>query len=386
MILLDKPLISDFVKQSIRDGHFQALDTGNVIEPGEIRLLHDEDVIDNMRNNPAVNLHTTSENALKWIYDNLTFTGLPEKINMFKDKFAFRKLLSDMYPDFFFRKVHVTELDSIDISTFPRPFIIKPTIGFFSMGVHKVFDENDWLAVKEKIRTEIKEIRSIYPNEVLNLDTYIVEECISGAEYAFDAYFDGDGKAVVLGVLEHPFSGEGDVSDRVYNTSDKIVGANLVIFDEFLAQLQKRASLKNFSLHVEVRIDDTGSLVPIEVNPLRFGAWCTSADLTHYAFGFNPYAYYINSIKPDWASIFSASDESIYSIIILDNSTGYSADKIKGFNYDKLLSRFSSPLELRKIDYHEYPLFGILFTKTEPGNYGEIESILHSDLREYIIL
>lgn len=65
MILLDKPLISDFVKQSIRDGHFQALDTGNVIEPGEIRLLDDKDVIDNMRNNPAVNLHTTSENALK---------------------------------------------------------------------------------------------------------------------------------------------------------------------------------------------------------------------------------------------------------------------------------------------------------------------------------
>ena len=386
MILLDKPLVSDFLKQSIRDSLFQALDTGNVIDPGELSLLQEADVIGRMHKNPVTNLHTTSENALSWIYNNLGFSGLPEKINLFKDKFTFRRLLSDMYPDFFFRKVRLTELDKLDISTFPRPFIIKPTVGFFSMGVHKVFDEDGWPAVKEKIRTEIKEIRSIYPNEVLNLDTYIVEECISGAEYAFDAYFDDDGKAVILGVLEHPFSGEGDVSDRVYNTSAKIVGANLGIFDEFLSQLQKRASLKNFSLHVEVRIDNSGSLVPIEVNPLRFGAWCTSADLTHYAFGFNPYAYYINSSKPDWAGILSSSDESIYSIIILDNSTGYSADKIKGFNYEKLLSRFSSPLELRKIDYHEYPLFGILFTKTEPGNYGEIERVLHSDLREYIEL
>ncbi len=385
MILLDKPLISDFVKQSIRDGHFQALDTGNMIAAGELNLLHDEDVIISMQKSPATNLHTTSENALAWIYENLRFTDLPEKISLFKDKYAFRKLLSDLYPDFFFKKVLSGDLDKLDISTFPLPFIIKPATGFFSMGVYKVFDDNSWETVKNQIGEDIVRIRSIYPDEVLNLDSYIIEECIRGDEYAFDAYYDHDGKATVLGVLEHPFSGEGDVSDRVYNTSAEIVRSKLGIFDAFLEDLGSRAQLKNFSLHTEVRIDEHGNLVPIEVNPLRFGAWCTSADLTHYAFGFNPYEYYINNIKPDWPKILSSSDGDIYSIIILDNSTGYSADEIKSFDYEALIHDLGEPLELRKIDYHQYPIFGILFTHTDASNYDRIEQILQDDLKKFII-
>ncbi len=94
MILLDKPLVSDFLKQSVREGLFQALDTGNVIAPGEVPLLQASDVIEKMKANPGINLHTISENALAWIYNNLDFTGLPEKISLFKNKLAFRELIA----------------------------------------------------------------------------------------------------------------------------------------------------------------------------------------------------------------------------------------------------------------------------------------------------
>jgi len=207
MILLDQPYISDFVLQSIQSGEFQALDTGHVVSHKNIPLQQGNELLRRIKEDPSYRIHTTSENALKWIYDNLGFTSLPEKISLFKNKLAFRKLITDEYPDFFYMEANASNLDSLDIEKLPCPFIIKPAIGFFSMGVHKVFDKKSWEEVKRKIQQELQEIQSIYPTEVLSLETYIIEECIEGREYAFDAYFDGKGNAVVLGVMEHLFSG-----------------------------------------------------------------------------------------------------------------------------------------------------------------------------------
>jgi hypothetical protein len=386
MILLDKPLISDLLKNTIRQGIIPAFDSGDVITPGELPLQDEKALIASFKENPAQRLHTTSENAIGWIDEKLHFTGLPQKISLFKNKVAFRKLTQDMFPGFFFHEVIFEGLDKLDISGFPFPFIIKPAIGFFSMGVHKVNDKNAWKDVKTLIQSEVNDIQAIYPTAVLDTRSFIIEAVIEGEEYAVDAYYDDHGKPVIVGIMKHLFAGAEDVSDRVYITSRKIILETLKTFDDFLNDIGKRAGLKNFSLHVEVRIDEKGKLLPIEVNPLRFGAWCTSADLAHYAFGINSYAAYINNQIPDWESILSGGDDCIYSIIILDNSTGYQTKNIASFDYEKFLSGFSHPLELRKIDYHRYPIFAFLFVRTEEKELEEIEKILHSDLREFIML
>ena len=384
MILLDKPLISDFVKDTIRKQYIQALDTGNMLKSGELNTLAEQDVISAFKADIGKRLHTTSENAISWIENNLGFTNLPGKISLFKNKFKFRELTKDMYPDLFYQEVSLKELDDLNFDLIPFPFIIKPNVGFFSMGVHKVPDRNEWERVKIKIKSEIEHIQAVYPKAVLDTGSFIIEECIEGTEYAVDAYYNDSGEAVVLGVMKHVFGSNEDVSDRVYLTSKNIVRDKMKSFDHLLEQIGKRAGLKNFSLHVEVRIDENNMIVPIEVNPLRFGAWCTSADIMHYAFGFNPYTYYLNNQKPDWDKIFSECGDDIYSIIILDNSTGYSAEHISSFDFDTFLSRFRNPLELRKIDYMQYPLFGILFARTRVDEYREIENMLYSDLREFV--
>ena len=134
-------------------------------------------------------------------------------------------------------------------------------------------------------------------------------------------------------------------------------------------------------------IDDGGKLLPIEVNPLRFGAWCTSADLTHHAFRFNPYTYYINKLKPDWDEILKASGDHVYSIVILENSTGIKAKDIVAFDYDKAVRALGNTevLELRKINFSEYPIFGILFTRTAPGDQANIERILQADMKDFLV-
>ena len=385
MILLDKPYVSQFLKETISKYNFPTIDTGGVIKNGEISLASSEEIIQQFKEKPNTRLYTNSENSINWVTNNLAFTKLPEYINLFKDKLEFRKLVKSIYPDFFFKEVLLENLDQLDLKELPMPFIIKPAVGFLSLGVHKVAKVQEWSKVKEEIIKEFTNAKSVFPIEVVNASSFIIEEVIEGDEFAFDAYFDENGEAVILGISKHLFASEKDVSDRVYFTSKELIQTYLSQFTQFVEALGKQTDIRNFPVHIEVRVDDKGNLVPIEVNPMRFGGWCTTADLTNIATGLNPYHCFLNNIKPDWNKVLDKMNNEIYNLVILDNSTGISSDKISSFDYDKVLKAFSDPIELRKIDYKTYNIFGMLFTKCDKSNFKEIEDILVSDLRKFVI-
>ncbi|MRT93953.1 ATP-grasp domain-containing protein [Ancylomarina sp. 16SWW S1-10-2] len=384
MILLDKPYVSQFLKDTITKHKFLAIDTSDVIKDGEISLANPEEIIQQFKDEPNSRIYTNSENSINWITKNLAFTKLPEYINLFKDKVEFRKLIKSIYPDFFFKEVSFKDIDQLDLKDLPMPFIIKPAVGFLSLGVHKVVNAQEWSKVKEEIIKEFTDAKAVFPIEVVNTSSFIIEEVIEGDEFAFDTYFDDNGKAVILGITKHLFSSDKDVSDRVYYTSKELIQTYLAQFTQFVEALGKQANIRNFPAHIEVRVDDKGKLIPIEVNPMRFGGWCTTADLNNKATGLNPYYNFLKNIKPDWNKVLDKMDDEIYSLIILDNSTGIPSNKITNFDYDKLLKEFSNPLELRKTDYKIYDIFGMLFTKCSQSNFKEIEDILVSNLRKYV--
>jgi len=289
-----------------------------------------------------------------------------------------------MLPDFYFQEVAFSELDDVVIDKIPIPFIIKPNVGFFSLGVHKVSSVEEWKEVKAAIKAETAQKDELYPAEVLDTTSFIIEENIEGEEFAFDAYFNENGKPIILGIYKHLFSSANDVSDRIYITSKEVIEENLGDFTNWLQKIGSLAKMSNFPVHVEVRRTETGQIVPIEVNPLRFGGWCTTADMTASAYGFNPYVYYFENKKPDWDEILSTRAGKLYSLVVLDNSTGCAGEEIAEFDYDALLANFENSLELRKIDYREFPVFGFLFLETREENFGELERILKSDLSELI--
>lgn len=389
MIIIDKPYISDFFKESLKKHHLPVLKTQlaeEMLGEGNFNYMEPAEVIKEASENNHFSIYTSSENSIHWVSEHLAFTSLPENINLFKDKVRFRDLTREMYPGFFFKEIHFAELKFIDLTEFPFPFIIKPAVGFFSMGVYKVTKPGEWPEVVKKIEEDIYRYQKIYPEAVLNTTSFIAEEVIDGEEYAFDAYFDEMGEPVILGIMKHIFESENDVSDRVYYTSAGVIDKNLERFREFLKSISQLTGLRNFPLHTEVRVDANGEIRPIEINPLRFGGWCTSADLMHHAFKFNPYEYVCNRKKPDWGKLMKNAGDSYYSIIILDNSTGHPASDIDSFNYKKLQEYFENPLEFREVDFKTYPQFGFLFTETSAGNYRELEYILHSDLNEFVIL
>ena len=387
MIILDKPYVSDLLKETILRNQFQLINTENLQVfpmPDGINFIECDKAKAELLTQEHPKLYSNSENAIHWVTENLGATKLPQYINLFKDKVRFRTLVQDMFPSFFFKEIPFSDLAKTDISAFPKPFILKPSIGFFSMGVYKIGNQTDWENMLKRIETEMDEVRDLYPKNVMDATNFIAEELIEGDEFAFDAYFDEQGEPIILGILKHLFSSDSDVSDRIYYTSKNIIEENLGAFNQFMKELGKRADIKNFPVHIEVRVTPKGEVIPIEVNPMRFGGWCTTADLTTHAFGLNPYEYFFSGKRPNWDELLKGKEGKHYCVVILDNSTGIAASKIKDFDYEKVMQRFKKPLDLRKVNWLEYPLFGIIFTETHVDNYAEIEAILKSDLREFV--
>lgn len=387
MFILDEPYISDFLLDTVAHHRIPVLEnsfTGPKADGRNLHFLGRHEVVGAFRNGGNHLIYTNSENTIGWISRHLDFTDLPDKINLFKDKVRFRNMLRVIDPSFFFREASLTELDTFDASVMTYPFIVKPAVGFFSLGVHKVENTGQWVTILQKIKKEVAVIHRVYPAEVLDTTRFIIEEHIDGREFAFDAYFNEAGQPVILSLLEHLFSSPGDVSDRVYISSEAIFRNFLEPFTGFLENLGKLASLKNFPMHVEVRVDDKGRIRPIEINPLRFGGWCTTADMTWYAYGFNPYAAIARQEVPDWNRLLAGKEEKVYSNIVLTNATGHEVNEIRSFDYERLISRFENPLELRKADFKSFLIFGFLFAETSLGNFREIKWILNDDLTEFI--
>jgi hypothetical protein len=387
MFFVDKPYISDFLKTTLKESSIPVVGT-DIAQKLDLykgtKIISKDEAVKMVQKQGTSIIYTTSENSIGWIAKYLQFTGLPRKIDLFKNKLKFRQLIEPMFPEFYFKEGYVKELKQIQFDSLPLPFIIKPRVGFMSMGVYKVANADDWAITINSIIKEIDKNKDLYPAQVVDTSSFIIEQCIEGEEFAVDVYFNSAGEPVVLNILKHVFSSDADVSDRVYTTSKKIIEKNLEEFTKFAGKIGKLAGIKNFPMHIELRRDDNGMILPIEINPMRFGGWCTTADISFMAYGFNPYLYYYSQQKPDWSKILKGKEGKLFSIIVLDNSTGINIDQITSFDYDKLLSNFEKPMELRKINFREYPVFGFLFTETREENFIELKNILHSDLNEFI--
>lgn len=388
MFVLEGPYISDFIENTLIDNKFKVIDTPFLKSRAryqEFNLVSEKEAVAILEKKEDL-LYSNSENVIEWVQSNLKNTKYPSFIELFKNKVRFREVIQSLFPDFYFQKIKLEQLKTTDVNEIPFPVVIKPSVGFFSLGVYTIEGIREWLPTVERLENELLTIKSFYLEAVVNTDTFIVEKYIDGKEYAVDCYFNKEGEAVILNILEHQFSSAKDVSDRLYFTSKNII-KNL--HDKtllFLNRLSELTGIKNFPLHLEMRVTSTGEIIPIEGNPMRFGGWCTTADLAHYAYGINAYELYQHQQKPNWEQILKTADDSLFSLIILDNSTGLEASEIKRFDYEKLLSQFKNPLELRKVDVNQYPLFGYVYTKTHPKKFEELSSMLTNNLSEFIAL
>ncbi|MGO4819569.1 ATP-grasp domain-containing protein [Flavobacterium sp. W22_SRS_FP1] len=386
MFLIDKPFVSDFLIKTIKDNNYKIIATKvakELVQDDSLAWIAEEEAIALLKNNREISLYSNSENALAWIDQYYGESKLSNQLQVLKNKVKFRELIKELFPDFYFKQIGLEEIQRLSDDEIRFPFVIKPAVGFFSIGVHIVENEKDWIKAKSELQAD--KLKSIFPENVLNTSTFIIEEFIRGEEYAIDYYYDNNGDAVLLNVLHHLFSSGTDTSDRVYSTSKAIIEKYKINLEYFLSKIGKELDLKNFPAHAEVRIDENGKIIPIEVNPLRFGGFCTTADLMGVTLGFNEYQCFCENKKPDWDTIFKGKENEIFSVIVLDNNSGIIPSDILRFNYSDLAKDFEKPILIRELDINKYPVFGFAFIESAATNKKELNDILTSDLRKYIV-
>lgn len=385
MIILDNPYVSPLLEDTVAKKSYPVLNNEmarSLSKFDMMNVLSDEAAVDLLKGEKNPQLYSNSENAINWISTHLNFSELPQKIELFKNKAEFRRLLKEIYPDFYFFESGFDSLSTLDTEKIRFPVVLKPCVGFLSMGVYIIRDAEEWADVIKNLRDDIEKFRGLFPAEVVDASSFIVEELINGEEFAIDAYFDKDGKPVILNIFKHPFSDETDVSDRVYFTSGEIIKSNHDRFESLLSQIGSLAQLRNFPLHMEVRVDGE-RVVPIEINPMRFAGWCVT-DLAYFAYGIDVYEYYFEQKTPDWEKILKEKGSEFYYFTIAEVPVSVDKSMIREVDYDGFLKNISHPLEVRKIDYRRHPIFAIVFAKTD--DYSEMSNILKKDMRDFIII
>jgi len=386
VFILEEPYVSDLLASTVAGLGLPVLSTPmarrRLLGP-QADLLCDDDVFAAAASLPGARLYSNSENAIGWIAKHLAHSDLPRRIELFKDKIAFRDLVADLYPDYRYFELPVSGLRTFDPSILRAPFIVKPAVGFFSLCVHVVDTAAAWPAVVARIEREVGAFDSMYPDQVLGLDRFVVEEVIEGDEFAIDAYFDAEGAPVLVDVYAHLFDSVDDVSDRVYITNAETVARLGPPAMEFLAEVGRRARLADFPVHTELRIDGAGRVAPIEINPMRFGGWCAT-DLAHFAYGVNPYRCYLLGERPDWARISVDMAGRTTALIVSDVPSSVDLRTIESVDYEGFAARFSRVLDLRPTDFNSYPVFAFTFVDLPSDDLSELHAVLGADLREYL--
>ena len=384
MFIVEKPFASELLIDTILKHDWIVLDNEVIrsagIEEGEMKFVSSDVAKSYYQKQEYPLIYSNSENAISWVVENLPDSKLASYINLFKNKIEFRNLLKNIYPDYYYLPIDLENARQLQPEEIKYPVVIKPAVGFLSVGVHTVYDANEWQKVITSLETEMDKATFMYPKTVVSDSQYIIEELIQGEEFAIDAYYDRNGEPVILNIFQHPFYDKNDVSDRIYITSASIMLKHMAKFGILLKQIGDLADIRNFPLHMEVRVTEEGQVIPIEINPMRFAGWCTT-DVAKYAWKINVYEYFYFQKRPDWNKIFSEAGSDIFYFSMAEVPSDIK--KVEGFNYGKFLNNYSNILELRRINFTENPLFAVIFGSTT--NENEIKKIMSLKTKDFIL-
>ena len=351
-----------------------------ILERHSIKALGDEEFA--ARVNAGERLICTSENAFSWIAQHIEDKAVTEAIATFKDKARMRKLLAPMYPSLEYCEIPTAQLKEVCFEDFSAPFVLKPNVGYCSVGVYVVESRQQWDAALADIDENMAVWRSRYAKSALDEGSFVVESYLEGTEFAVDAFFDENGEAVVLDVLRHEFANAADTSDRCYITGASVIREYAPAFASWLTEVNGYVGAKNFPVHVEARMKD-GEITPIEFNPLRFAGIC-GTEVAYHAYGFHTYDYYLRDIKPSWNELLSGKEGKLYCMGYLPAPEELAAGKC-GFDYDGLLSHFEDLRAFYRFDPQQIGALGFIFLETEENDETERAFLREADLARFCV-
>lgn len=382
MLILEKPYVSETLIRTAIEKNLPVLRNSMsemLVARGNKLNLYDDNAFA-AEYEKRHRLYSMSENGLGWIVEHLKDKELIDKIGLLKDKAIFRRICSDMYPDFFFKEVEVAELIKMSTDGLKFPLVLKPSVGFLSVGVYVVRDEAEWKSAIADIEKNFAKSSAQFPEFVVGTAKFLIEEYIHGEEYAVDAYFDENGNPAILNIYHHRFASESDTSDRLYCSSKALYDTYEQTFTDFLISTNKVIGLRNFPMHIEFRYDGKKA-IPIEINPLRFAGFCLNELQTHIT-GIHPVIAYFENIHISKEDMWKGRETDTYSFLVLERPTQAPANAV--FDSAKFKASFSDVLEIREVKEAAVGVAATAFTRTDKAHEAELDRILTLDMMEFM--
>ena len=385
MYIIEKPFVSEYLMDTIINKDWPVLDNETIetcgLEEDVLNLWSSEKATEYYLKQEFPLILSNSENAVAWVVENLPKSNLTTYIKAFKDKVAFRDMLKEMYPDFYYTSLEYLDINYVEKEQYQFPLVLKPSVGFLKFGVRIFKEPEEW---EKRIKTLHKEIatnKSKYNENVVNSAIILIEEVIGGEDYSIDAYYDRDGVPVVLNIFKRIYKEDDPINEKMYITSAPIVSKYLSQITSFLQQIGEKLKIRNFPLNVELRVNEKGMFTPLEVNPMRFADWCVS-DIAKYAWGFNIYEYFETQQRPDWDTLLQKAGEEIFYASLVDIPKGFPKSSVRDFNFSGYLENFSNVYEARHVNFKANPLFGVILGSTKDEE--ELNMILNMEQGTFI--
>jgi hypothetical protein len=332
---------------------------------GLVTMTRDELAASDMSFTNGERVAITSEAAMDIVVSRLDPVR-SRAIDTLKDKFAFRQMLRPLYPDFTFATVATQDLRALRLDP-DQAYVIKPARGAFGAGVRTITGDADLAGLQDEIVAEIERNAAVLSPRAFSSERLVVEQCITGEEYAADVFFDQNGDPVLTGTYHHPMPANPAYLHMLYYTSPRVWDLIAPQAAEFFTALNKRLGVTNLAMHAEFRLQ-RGRLTPIEINALRFGGMGLG-HMVHHVLGINPYRHFIAGTRPDETRLRRDPRAAVFFIAYngatIDTTTHCP-------DWTRLRKRFTEILLEVPFDYRTQLAFGILYAREPEDRIAEL--------------
>jgi hypothetical protein len=322
-------------------------------------------------------VYSPTESALEIILERSQDTTFKNAVVALKDKSEFRELMSNLYPDFFYQKIDLIDLETAELDR-TKSYIIKPNKGFFGTAVKTLKPKTDLTATVSDMKAELETNKKYFSDSILSADEMIIEQLAVGEEYAVDMYFDDIGEPVILNIYHHPVPEKQEYFHVLYYTNRKLFHKFYDALVNIFKDLNTHLKVRNFPIHAEF-IEEDSVLVPIEMNPLRYGGFGL-ADLTLYAFGINPFQAFFENFKPDWVQIHNKNQDRNFGWVLGYNGTNIDVNS-KIPNHVKYKNYLGNVLHYVETDYQNLPVFSVSYVEDDSA--GSLKRLLKTEFNEF---
>ncbi len=324
-------------------------------------------------------IYVPTESALEIILEKSEDTIFTNAVNMLKDKHKFRYLMRNLYPDFFFTKTTIDELKNIKLDR-DKKYIVKPTKGFFGTAVKELNRDTNIFEMIKEIRYELEENSRYFSDSILSKNELIIEQFVEGEEYAVDMYFNKHGAPEIMNIYHHPLPDKNEYFHVLYYTNKEIFAKFYDRLKAIFIEMNQHLNITNFPIHAEFKLEND-ILIPIEMNPLRYGGFGLS-DLTYHAFGFNPFNAFFSNYKPNWEKIWNIKNENHFGWVLGYNGTDIDVETHTP-NDEAYLHYLGDTLHYVEIDHKENPVFSIAYVKDNCS--ASLQRLLKTEFNDFFV-